>query len=539
MTPDSGAAAGSLRQHRAGPATRLASSLSSLRRAVVGAGGWQRAGLALLLGVVAVGALPPLFVWPLLIPALTGLYWLSEGATRPRTAFWSGWLFGLGYFSAGLYWVANAFFVKAEDFGWMAPFAVLGLSALLAVFIAGACWLTRLAGRQGVGGVIVFAALWTAVEWLRSWVLTGFPWNLVGSVWLFSEAMIQVTAAIGTYGLGLVTVTVAAMPAALGNPAFSSRRAVWAVIAGFAVLVAAFAGGAARLAITGPTAEVPGVRLRLVQPSIPQELKWQPDLADAHLAAHIRLGATATTAPPTHIFWGETAAPLYLGDDPERLRILGEFTPPGGVTVLGTLRRTPPDQPFAVWNSLIAVDPTGAVVAMYDKSHLVPFGEYVPFRDILNIDKFTPGTVDFSAGPGLALIDLPGLPPVTPLICYEVIFPGRVTPTGARPDWLLNLTNDGWYGISAGPYQHLGAARLRAVEEGLPLVRIANTGISAIIDPHGRLVASLGLMEEGVVDGPLPTALSRPTPYARFGNLIVLGLVALSLGFGWHVGRRP
>ncbi|TVR98050.1 MAG: apolipoprotein N-acyltransferase [Rhodospirillales bacterium] len=513
--------------------------MEALRLAVVGARGWRRAGLAFLLGVMAVGALPPLYIWPLLIPALVGLYWLTEAAVRPRTAFWAAWLFGLGYFTAGLYWIVNAFLVQADQFGWMAPFAVLGLSALLAVFVAGASWVTRVSGVRGIGGVLVFAGAWTGFEWLRSWVLTGFPWNLMGSVWLFSDAMIQVTAVIGTYGLGLITVAAAAMPAVLGDPAVKGAKGGIAVLVAFAIVAAGFAGGTARLAAAGPAAEVPGVRLRLVQPSIPQELKWAPHLIDAHLAAHLRLGAGASGAAPTHLFWGETAAPLYLADDPERLRIVGEFTPGGGVTVLGTLRRTPPSEPFQVWNSLIAIDPDGTVVATYDKTHLVPFGEYVPLRDLLGIDKFTPGATDFSRGTGLTVIDLPGLPPVSPLICYEVIFPARVVPRGERPAWLLNLTNDGWYGISSGPHQHLGAARLRAVEEGLPLVRIANTGISAIIDAHGRVVASLGLMEEGVVDGGLPAPLATPTPYARFGNLTVLAVVAISFALGWQLRRRP
>ena len=206
------------------------------------------------------------------------------------------------------------------------------------------------------------------------------------------------------------------------------------------------------------------------------------------------MGAAPGGPAPTHVIWPEASAPLFLAHDLERLRLVGEFTPPGGLTLLGTLRTSPPGvDPFQVWNSMLAVDPSGAVVGSYDKSHLVPFGEFMPLRSVLGLGSVAGGSTDFSTGPGVQTLRLPGLPPVGPLVCYEVIFPGAVTDRSDRPEWLLNLTNDGWYGISAGPYQHLVAARLRAVEEGLPVVRVANTGISAVIDPVGRVLVRAGL----------------------------------------------
>jgi apolipoprotein N-acyltransferase len=254
------------------------------------------------------------------------------------------------------------------------------------------------------------------------------------------------------------------------------------------------------------------------------------------------MGAARGDSAPTHVIWSEASAPLFLANDRERLRLLGDFTPTGGLTLLGTLRTTPPgSEPFQVWNSMLALDDKGLVIGSYDKAHLVPFGEFMPLRSILGLGSVAGGSTDFSRGPGVQTLRLPGLPPVGPLICYEVIFPGSVADGSDRPDWLLNLTNDGWYGISAGPYQHLVAARLRAVEEGLPVVRVANTGISAIIDPAGRLMAELGLEKQGVLDGPLPRPLDRPTLFAMTGvwGIVVLTLVLGVVGVLLSRGKEP
>ena len=500
--------------------------------------GWRRGALAFGLGVLAVAALPPLYVWVLLAPAFTGLFWLIESSPSRRACFFAGWWFGFGHFIAGLYWIANALLTKPEQFGWMAPIAVLGLAAMFALYPAFAALLTRVSGARGAGGVLVFAGAWTALEWVRSWALTGFPWNLIGSVWTFSDAMIQSTAVIGTYGLGLLTVTAAAMPAVLTADGPSRKPAIVAVICAVAVLAATWTGGAVRLALAGKAEEVAGVQLRLVQPNIDQKVKWDRTLLDDHLLKQARMGALPATQSPTHVIWAETAAPLFLGEDRPRLRMIGGYTPSGGLTITGTLRRTPPGEPYQVWNSLLAFDHEGSPVATFDKSHLVPFGEYVPFRNLLNLAKVTSGAVDFSRGSGVQTMHLPGLPPVSPLICYEVIFPGQVVDAEDRPAWMLNITNDAWYGHSSGPFQHLATARLRAVEEGLPLVRVANTGISAIIDPWGRVVARIGLGKQGIIDGPLPTALATSPPYARLGNWMVLLVATIAISTGLLLSRR-
>lgn len=518
----------------------LATWLQPLRDAVVATTGWKRIALSAGLGVVAVAALPPFYIWAALFVAFTGLVWLIGSARSPLAAFFCGWWFGLGYFVAGLYWIANALLTKPDEFGWLAPIAPLALSALMALFPGLTAAATRLSRTGGIGRVLVFAAAWTLFEWVRSWAFSGFPWNLIGSVWTFSDAMIQSTAFIGTYGLGLLTLAAVAMPSALaaGERPGQAGGGLRPLLAALAVLALVWAGGAGRLALAGPSETVPNVRLRLVQPNIPQVEKWKPELRGQHFLSQLRMGSLPGEPPPTHVIWAEAAAPFFLAETPEALALLGEATPEAGLTVVGTLRRSLPGEPYEIWNSLLAVTRSGQVAAAYDKSHLVPFGEYVPFRSILGLSSVAAGTADFSSGSGIATLSLPGLPEVSPLICYEVIFPAEVADEERRPRWLLNLTNDGWYGHSPGPYQHFASARLRAVEEGLPLVRVANTGISAIVDAHGRVLDQLPLGAQGLIDGELPVALAAPPPYGRFGNALVFALIALVAAAGLALGRR-
>ena len=500
-------------------------ALVALKWRVAGLTGWRRPAAAAGLGTLAAAALPPLHLVVLLVPAFVGLLWLMDGAGRWRAAFAAGWWFGLGHFVAGLHWIAFALLVDAETFAWMIPFAVFGLAAVLAVFPGLAALATQASRTRNLARVLIIGVTWTAFEWLRGWVFTGFPWNLIGTVWTFSESMLQVAAVTGVHGLGLLTVIVAAMPVVLADDVGPRRRPIACVALAGVVLAAVWGGGVARLAAAGDDV-VAGVRLRLVQANIAQRLKWRPELRRRHVERQLRMSDAAPApgrAPPTHVIWGETMVPFSLANDAEALGLIGRATPRGGLTITGAPRTTPPGQePYRVWNSLHAIDPGGRVVGTYDKAHLVPFGEYVPLRRFLSFAKVTQGRTDFSPGAGPVTLSLAGLPPFSPLICYEVVFAGRVTAPGARPEWLLNLTNDSWFGRSSGPYQHLAAARLRAVEEGVALVRVANSGISAIVDPYGRIVASLGLGRQGVIDGDLPAALVEPTAFARLGNAIVL-----------------
>ncbi len=505
---------------------RLALVLGSLA-------GWRRLLAAALCGALAAAALPPLYLFPLLLPAFVGVFWMLEGASGGRQAALTGWAFGTGYFAAGLYWVGIAFLVDAERFGWAMPFAVTGLAAGLALFPALTFWLTWLARQRfrlaGPALVLAFAAAWLIGEGLRAWILTGFPWNLLGTVWAFAAAPLQLAAYGGVWLLSLITVIAAAAPAVLADPARRSPRGL-AVVALLVLLPALSWGfGAWRLAAVPAAGSdvVADVRLRLVQPSIPQALKWRLD----RKAANLRLQAELSLAPGyedrTVIIWPETAVPYLLAAEPRLLEELGDIVPPGGYLIAGAPRVERADPQGDIWNSLHALDGQGVIVSTYDKAHLVPFGEYTPLRSLLGLAKLTAGSRDFTAGDGLKTLALPGVPPFSPLICYEIIFPGAVKAAPASagapaPRWLLNLTNDAWFGDSSGPYQHFAAARLRAVEEGLPVVRAANNGISAVIDSYGRVIDQINLNDRGILDAELPEAAMESTPYSYAGNLLYL-----------------
>jgi apolipoprotein N-acyltransferase len=498
--------------------------------------GWRRGALALALGAAAALALPPLYLFPLLILGLTGLVLMIEGERGPLSSLWTGWWWGFGHFLVAFYWVAEALLVDAARFGWMVPPIIGGLAAYMALFIALAALATRLLRLRGAAKVIAFAALWTAAEWLRGHLLSGFPWGLAGYALAFSDALDQYAALGGIWGLSLITVAVAAMPAVFFD---GPRRAgLWAC--GGAVLVALllFIGGTVRLA-GGQAGVVPGVLLRIVQPAISQTLKWQPGMGEQNVALQRKI----TTDVPgwdkiRAAIWPETAVPFLVERDPRLRQWLGQGVPPGALLLTGALRGEPVEgQVQRLFNSAEAIDHDGNLLASYDKFHLVPLGEYVPLRAVFPfLNKITPGDVDFTEGPGPRTLTLPGLPPAGPLICYEVIFPGHVVDPDNRPQWLLNVTNDGWFGTSTGPYQHFVSARLRAVEEGLPLVRAANTGISGLIDPYGRVLEEIPLGQAGVRDVPLPAALPL-TLFARFGGWTLLAQLLIAAALAWSLSR--
>jgi apolipoprotein N-acyltransferase len=510
-----------------GPAQRFAAWLGELQR-------WRRYLLAFLLGALAAAALPPVDVVPLLFLSFSGLVWLAEGCRRPREAFLLGWSFGFGFFLAGLYWIAVSLFTDIAAFWWALPFAVGGLPAMLAIYTGLALLAYHWIAPRGASRALVLAALWTAAEWLRGHLFTGLPWNLIGYAWSGgfpgATAMLQTTATTGIYGLGLLTVVAAALPASLGDPPIGMTRAQRLVPAAAALLLLAMLGGAgaARLA-AAQGGNVPNVVLRLVQPAIPQSLKWDPAVRESNFQRLLALSSSPGADHVTDIIWPEAAATYFLDRDAPHRDAIAALAPRGGLVITGTLRTDPlPEPPRHVWNSLIAINGNADIVAVYDKVHLVPFGEYMPLSSILPLKKLTAGSIDLSAGPAVHTIELPGLPAAGPLICYEVIFPGDVVDSGHRPGWLLNVTNDAWFGFSSGPFQHFSIARTRAVEEGLPLVRAANNGISGVIDPYGRVVKRLGLDDIGVLDSVLPASLP-PTIYSEVGDSVYLALLVVCL----------
>lgn len=517
--------------------------LAKLAHAVANLGGRTRALCAFGLGAVQTLALAPLHFLPAMVISFTGLVWLLDGAARVerplRAALWIGWWFGFGYHLFGLYWIGFAFLVDAAAFAWMIPFAVTLMPAGLALFTSLAAALALKMWTQDGTRVLALVFAWGLTEWLRGHVLTGFPWNLAAYVWAGHLSVAQSASVLGAYGLTLVTVAAGACLAAL-VPMRSAKPSLtkwdWGLPLGALVLISALSvGGSVRLA-GDQRAVVPGVTLRLVQPSVPQKEKWKPENRTDILATYLAMSAAPpadpTSAEITLLIWPESALPTYLNAHPEVLAAIADMLGSEQHLLTGAARyEFGPDGKPRFYNSAHLISPAGEIIATYDKYHLVPFGEYLPLEPLLSglgLKKLTAGAGGFTAGPGPQAMVVPGAGAMMPLICYEAIFPGRM-PQGIRPAWLLNVTNDAWYGNTSGPRQHLAQSQFRAIEQGLPFIRSANTGISAIIDGHGTKWSRIDLNQKGVLDSPLPLALA-PTLYSRFGDFIFWNLlIAIAL----------
>lgn len=480
----------------------------------------RRALLALLLGAVSALAMPPSGVFPVLFLTFPGLILLLRAAAGGGQAFAAGWCFAFGFHLVGLYWISFALFTDISQFWWALPLSAAGLPIVLAIYggLAGLAY--RWLRPEGLLAPLALAAVWTAAEWLRGWLFTGFPWNLPAYAWAHVPAMQQSLSLVGAYGLSFITLLLAALPVLALTGETPRRRVFTALTAGGLLLAGLTGWGGWRLA-NAPTEPVPGVRLRLVQPNIPQSLKWAPGQRRANFLNHLELTAAPSALPPTHVIWAETAAPFFLTREPQARSTIAAALPPGAVAaIIGAPAPDPDSQPGGpprYRNGMAVLDRDGAVIGQYDKHHLVPFGEYMPLRRWLPVGAIAGDGGEYAPGPGPRTLALPGAPPVSPLICYEAVFPGEVADAADRPQWLLNLTNDAWYGLSAGPHQHLAISAARAVEEGLPLVRVANTGISAVVDAYGRITAALPLGSRGALDSQLPAA-AGPTLFSRWKN---------------------
>lgn len=491
-------------------------------------------GLALLAGLTAVAGMAPFNLWPVLIASLAGLFVLVDGvAGGPRgirRAAWIGWAFGFGYFGAGLYWIGEAFYVD-PDTVWMMPFAVTLLPAGLALFHAVACGLAAAVPRRGPGGALILAASFGAIEFVRSFIFTGFPWNLFGSAFI-DIPVAEAASVVGVYGLTLLALLLGfTIP-----PAFRGRHILR--FAPFAVAVALFAAawvyGALHLAAYAALPAEPATRIRIVQPDNPQSEKGRPDYV-RRLWQRLKQLTTAPGADRVDIFvWPEGVTPFFLDEATEAMTAIGDMMRPGQIMLAGSARREiGNDRTTRFYNALLVIDASGHVIDAYDKAHLVPFGEYLPFPDAfraLGIASLTARIGGaFTPGPGLRTLKLPALPAVGPLVCYEILFPGEVVDAAQRPKWLANVTDDSWFGTQTGPHQHLTAARFRAIEEGLPVVRAATTGISALIDATGAVLQTAGLETAQYIDGDLPQPFPA-TVFSQCGHSIfILSLVVGAL----------
>lgn len=488
----------------------------------------RRYRIPLLMGIGGLAALghAPWEAWPVTLIMLMLVFALFERSTGWRQAAGLGWAAGTGYFLVALSWIVEPFLVDAARHGWMAPFAVLGLSAGMALYWAGGLALGRLAG----GGLSGFVGGLGLAEILRGALFTGFPWAQPGHV-LIDTPLLHVSSWFGSLGLTALVLLASA--------------ALWRAIAGrpegaLCVLAAALLWPLG-LWLTPDASAAPGAPvIRLVQPNAPQHEKWQQDKVRGFFERQLAFSAAGETRPDL-VVWPETAVPVALNDAGRTLEVVSEAA--GGVPVVLGMMRFDEERLF---NSLALIEAGGTVASVYDKHHLVPFGEYVPFGDLLSRWGFHGLAANagqgFSSGPGPQVIGMGPLGRALPLICYEGVFARDLRAAPERADFMLLITNDAWFGEASGPYQHLAQARLRSAEMGLPMIRVANTGVSAMIDASGRVTASIPLGEAGWRDAPLPPPLP-PTLYARIGDapagiafLVLLGFAAL--GDRWRVRHR-
>lgn len=500
--------------------------------------GWRRALLAFVAGALLDLAQAPYDFFAVGFVSFTLLVWILDGDAvdagagplrRLIPAFAVGWWFGLGYFLAGLWWIGAAFLVDGGDYAWLMPIGVLAVPVLLAVFYGLACALARCVWSDGIGRISALAAAFAFVEWLREWVFTGFPWNPVGFAAMPIPLLMQSVSAVGMMGMNVLTVFVFAMPALL-----AARRQRLAGLMLAVALCAAHVGFGAIELSKPATATTTPLAVRIVQPSVAMSLKWEPGQEDRIFERLLKASAAPPPAgetKPQLIVWPETALPFLLTDRPDALATLGGLLADGQLLLTGAVRAEGADAsrgPY--YNAVIAIDSRGQIVDAVDKVHLVPGGEYLPFAGLLHrigIDQLVAGPMNFTHGTTRHPIVLSNGLKALPFICYEVIFPGEVAAAVSGSNLILTVTNDAWFGDTPGPYQHFRQAQIRAVETGLPVVRAANTGISGVIDSHGRVLKALPLDAEATIDATLPV---DPAPKAeRLVSSRIVGWSILAL----------
>ncbi len=502
--------------------------------------GWKRNGLAFFSGAILTLALPPFDFFAVGFISFPILIWLLEGAapspnTRGTLRLYPsaviGWFFGFGYFVFGLWWLANALLAQGNEFIWALPLAVFGLPALLALFYAGAAMIGKSIWGNGIGAAAALAFGFGISEWLRANVFTGFPWNGIGLTAMPSPVMMQSASIFGVTGMNALAVLMFGLPSTLGL----HKHRFFGPFLALCLLVPHGTYGYWRIHQAAAMQSGQGTKIvRLVQPSYKQSEKWDETERDKIFANYLALSTQipeVNQPKPDLIIWPETAVPFIFTDRPQALAALGTALDDNQTLLAGAVRQEgqrDAGETVRYYNSMLAINGKGEIIDAADKVHLVPFGEYLPFGDILRSlgvqEVAMPG--GFSAGSAPHHFKLPNLPKILPLICYEIIFPGVTAEENDGVKIVVNITNDAWYGHSPGPYQHFRLAQLRSAESGIPLIRSANNGISGEVDGYGRVVGALALDVVGVIDVPIATAL-EPTIYNRHGQRVIFLLFAL------------
>lgn len=493
------------------------------------------------MGALNALAMPPVYFVPILLVTFPALLRLLDKCMTSKQVFLKTFLFFFAFHVFGLYWINFALFVDFANNWWVLPFALSGLPALMAVYPAiGALIWHRLAWH-GSARILLLIVLFAASDWIRGWAFTGFPWNLWGYTWVAFEPMLQSAALIGMYGMTLLTLIFAFLPAFFFKNTADRFGKIFC-IAFVVVVFCLLAWGTGRLQTDLPESNHPFI-IRIVQPNIAQQAKWAPDTREQHERILWGLSLQTAQQTPHMVVWPETSLPLVNTGDVRRLEyMLQEAFHPGTMLAAGVaeIETDPATEQTSVYNRIGFYHPDGKRAGFYDKFHLVPFGEFLPFEQYWPVKPVAFSGGSMTAGPGVRTFHIGNVPAFSALICYEVLFPGETVLETDRPQWILNSTNDAWYGNTSGPYQHLAITRARAVEEGLPVVRAANTGISAMIDPMGRIVDSLPLNAQGIIDRALPASL-EPTIFARCGNWIFFAMLGTlwAMAWTWQRQRSP
>lgn len=482
-------------------------------------------------GALSAFGFAPVYALPLFMAGLIFAFFVADGAKTLKRAALVGYVFGFGFFCAGFYWIANALLVDVYTFGWLYPIVLLATGAFFGLFFVPPfmVWYYLKGGMWPQ--VLGFASTFVLCEYLRAFFLTGFPWNMVGSMFAFSDVLLQTASLVGTYGLSFLLLVITGAVYVFIKK--HDQKAVFAA-AGVLFLMAGF--GSWRLSVYHQS-DLP-FKIRLVQPSIKQSLKWDESALEDNLRTYVKMSKKDGLNDVKAVFWGETATAFSPEDGVYYQKLIKEAVPEGGYLMTGLVRLD--EESGKLYNSLAVINDKGQTVAFYDKNHLVPFGEYIPFRKYLPawIRPVANQIADLQKGEKFKVIDVVGVPPFGALICYEIIFPDEVINRKNKPKFIVVASNDGWYGQSFGPYQHFVAAKLRAIEEGISIVRSANNGISAVIDPFGGIRGKMKLDAVGVKDVLLPAILVVDTLYAHLGGKGVQRLMFLVLMLVVFLNKR-